>query len=52
MTIDQRAACEFVNSFDDKNIKWWPPTPNDVPKPSHGRVFGDKIHSVDVAKGV
>ena len=28
------------------------PTPEDIPEPSHGRVFREKLHSVYVVKGV
>ena len=28
------------------------PTPEDIPEPSHGRVFPEMVHSVYVAKGV
>ena len=30
----------------------WPPTPKDIPEPSHGRVFREKFRSVYVVKGV
>ena len=30
----------------------WPPTPEDIPDPSHGRVFREKFRSVNVVKGV
>ena len=30
----------------------WPPTPEDIPDPSHGRVFREKFSSVYVVKGV
>ena len=30
----------------------WPPTPEDIPDPSHGRVFREKFRSVYVVKGV
>ena len=30
----------------------WPPTPEDIPEPSHGRVFREKFRSVYVVKGV
>ena len=30
----------------------WPPTPKDIPEPSHGRVFCEKFRSVYVVKGV
>ena len=30
----------------------WPPTPEDIPDPSHGRVFREKFCSVYVVKGV
>ena len=30
----------------------WPPTPKDIPEPSHGRVFREKICSAYVVKGV
>ena len=30
----------------------WPPTLEDIPEPSHGRVFREKFRSVHVVKGV
>ena len=30
----------------------WPPTPKDIPEPSHGRVFREKFRSAYVSKGV
>ena len=30
----------------------WPPTPEDIPEPSYGRVFREKFRSVYVVKGV
>ena len=30
----------------------WPPTPEDIPEPSHGRVFREKFRSVYVVKGI
>ena len=30
----------------------WPPTPKDIPEPSHGRVFREKFHSVLSGEGV